>query len=137
MGRSAGGLYALLAAYTEGDPRLPPSCDVPDTGVQAVAAFYPPTDLMRLEETQWPWWRPNLLPGGGPPDPERYRRLASPTSHVAPGGPPTFLTHGGADQWVPSEQSEPLANRLEEAGVPRRFIELPGARHGFDAVWGG
>ena len=52
MGHSAGGLFALLAAYTEGDPRLPPSCDVPDTGVEAVAAFYAPTDFTRLDETQ-------------------------------------------------------------------------------------
>ena len=143
MGHSAGGQLALLAAYTEGDPRLPPSCDVPDTGVEAVAAFYPPTDLTRLEEMQWPWWRPNLgssveSPTGGTAEsePELYV-LASPTSHVDPGDPPTFLAHGGADQWAPSEQSELLANRLEEAGVPHRLIELPGARHGFDAAWGG
>jgi acetyl esterase/lipase len=54
-----------------------------------------------------------------------------------PRDPPTFLAHGHADQFVPSEQSELLANRLEEASVPQRLIELPGARHGFDAAWGG
>jgi acetyl esterase len=141
MGHSAGGLLALLAAYTEGDPRLPPSCDVPDTGVKAVAAFYPLTDQTRLDEMQWPWWRPNLTSSvrdstGFTPESVPERRLASPTSHVDPGDPPTFLTHGGQDQWMPSEQSELLANRLEEAGVPHRFIELPLARHGFDGAWG-
>jgi len=143
MGHSSGGQLALLAAYTEGDPRLPPSCDVPDTGVETVAAFYPPTDLTRLEEMQWPWWRPNLgssveSPTGATAEsePELFF-LASPTSHVDPRDPPTFLAHGGADQWTPSEQSELLANRLEEAGVPHRLIELPGARHGFDTAWGG
>ena len=60
MGRSAGGFFALLAAYTEGDPRLPPSCGVRDTGVEAVAAFYAPTDFTGLDETPVPWWRPNL-----------------------------------------------------------------------------
>jgi hypothetical protein len=30
-----------------------------------------------------------------------------------------------------------LANRLEEEGVPRRLVWLPGARHGFDGGWGG
>ena len=144
MGHSSGGHLSLLAAYTESDPRLPPSCGVQDTSVAAVAAFYPPTDLTRYYETQWPWWKPNL-PGlgwsrdfvGGTPEsiPDRYR-LASPTYHVDPGDPPTFLTHGGADQWVPPEQSELLANRLEEAGVPHRFIELPWARHAFDQAWG-
>lgn len=142
MGRSAGGLLALLAAYTEGDPRLPPSCGVRDTGVGAVAAFYSLTDQTRFDEMQWPWWRPDLASSvedsaGFTGESVLERRLASPTSHVDPGDPPTFLTHGGQDQWVPPEQSELLANRLEEAGVPHRLIELPGARHGFDAIWGG
>jgi acetyl esterase/lipase len=142
LGHSAGGLFALLAAYTEGDPRLPPSCDVPDGGVEAVAAFYAPTDL-RLDETQGPWWRPNLGSSvrdstGGAPDfvAEGDRRLASPTSHVDPGSPPTFLTHGGLDQFVSPEQSVLLADRLDEAGVPSRLVELPWARHGFDGAWG-
>jgi acetyl esterase/lipase len=141
MGRSAGGFFALLAAYTEGDPRLPPSCGVSDTGVEAVAAFYSATDL--THETQWPWWRPSL--GGSVKDStgadvdfvaEGDRRLASPISHVDPRDPPTFLAHGGADQWSPPEQSVLLADRLEEAGVPHRLIELPWARHAFDGAWG-
>ena len=51
MGRSAGGQRVLLAAYTEGDPRLPPSCGVRDTGVEAVAAFYSLTD--QCASTRW------------------------------------------------------------------------------------
>jgi acetyl esterase/lipase len=142
MGRSAGGHRALLAAYTEGDPRLPPSCAVADTGVKAVAAFYSLTDQPRFDETRWPWWRPNLLsvedPTDGLPEsePEPDRRLTSPTSHVDPRDPPTFLIHGGEDQWVPPEQSVLLANRLAEAGVAHRLVELPGANHAFDVAWG-
>jgi acetyl esterase len=142
MGRSAGGLLALLAAYSEGDRRLPSSCDVPDTGVAAVAAFYTPTDLMRFDEMSGPWWRPNLA--GSADDSQGFTsqratelRLASATRHVDPRDPPTFLAHGSRDQWVPPEQSELLAQRLESAGVPHRLVELPGARHGFDAAWGG
>lgn len=144
LGHSFGGHVALLAAYTEGGPRLPPSCDVPDTGVEAVAAFYPPTDFMRLDETQWPWWRPSLASSvkdstGTDIDyvAEGDRRLASPISHVEPGDPPTFLAHGSQDQISPSEQSTLLANRLEEEGVPHRLVELPWANHGFDLAWGG
>jgi acetyl esterase len=143
MGRSAGGHFALLAAYTEGDPRLRPSCDVPDTGVAAVAAFYPGTDFTRPDDTQSPWWRPSL--GNSVKDSrgtdvdyvaEGDRRLASPVSHVDPGDPPTFLTHGGQDQFSPPEQSVLLADRLEEADVAHRLLELPWARHGFDVAWG-
>lgn len=144
MGRSTGGHFALLAAYTQGDPRLPPSCDVPDTGVEVVTAFYAATDLTRPDEMQGPWWRPSL--GDSVKDTagtdvdyvtEGDRRLASPVSHVDPEDPPTFLAHGGLDQFTPPEQSVLLADRLEEEGVPHRFLELPGARHAFDAAWGG
>jgi acetyl esterase/lipase len=142
MGRSAGGHRALLAAYTAGDPRLPPSCGVADTGVEAVAAFYSLTDQARFDETRWPWWRPNLLaiedPTEGLPgaEPEPDPRLISPTSHVDPRDPPTFLIHGGEDQWVPPEQSLLLANQLAQAGAPHHLVELPWANHGFDVAWG-
>lgn len=103
---------------------------------------YSLTDQTRLDEMQWPWWRPNLASSvedsaGFTGESVLERSLASPMSHVDPGDPPTFLTHGGQDQWAPPEQSELLANRLEEAGVPHRLIELPGARHAFDTAWGG
>ena len=45
LGRSAGGHLALMAVYAPSDPELPPSCDVTDTGVEAVIALYAPTDL--------------------------------------------------------------------------------------------
>lgn len=143
LGHSFGGHIALLAAYAEGDPRLPPSCDVPATGVEAVAAFYPPTDFTRMDETQWPWWMPNL--GNSVIDStgtdvdmvaEDDLRLASPVFHVDPGDPPTFLAHGGQDQISPSRQSVLLANRLEAEGVPHRLVVLPWANHGFDVAWG-
>jgi acetyl esterase/lipase len=138
MGRSAGAHLALLSAYThESVPE--PGCDARyphDTGVAAVVAFYPPTDLARLSSQGY-------LPGmdrfvGGTPKvvPERYRHL-SPVSHVDPRDPPTFLVHGGDDQIVPPEQSELLANRLRGAGVPHRLVELPWANHTFDFRWGG
>jgi dipeptidyl aminopeptidase/acylaminoacyl peptidase len=75
---------------------------------------------------------------GGTPKvvPERYRHL-SPVSHVDPRDPPTFLVHGGDDQIVPPRQSELLAARLQEAGVPHRLVELPWANHTFDFRWDG
>jgi acetyl esterase/lipase len=138
MGRSAGAHLALLTAYTHGS--VPePGCDARyphDTGVAAVVAFYPPTDLARLSYRGY-------LPGmdrfvGGTPKvvPGRYRHL-SPVSHVDSRDPPTFLVHGGDDQIVPPGQSELLAHRLRGAGVPHRLVELPWANHTFDFRWGG
>jgi len=149
VGHSAGGHLALLAAYSEGDGRLPSSCGTGDAGVAAVAAFYPPTDLRRLYEMEWPWSRPNFVGLeatkhflGGTPSvvPGRYR-ISSPTTHVDPEVPPTFLVHGAADRTVPSGQSRLLAERLAEVGAPHRYLELPWADHSFDHAsdlsWGG
>ena len=138
MGRSAGAHLALLTAYAPGSG-TEPGCDARyphDPGVAAVVAFYPPTDLTRLSSRGY-------LPGldrflGGTPKvvPERYR-LLSPVTRVDPRDPPTFLVHGGDDQIVPSRQSELLAARLREAGVPHHLVELPWANHTFDFRWGG
>jgi acetyl esterase len=140
VGYSAGGHLALLSAYSEGNSLLPPSCDVEDTGVSAVAAFYPPTDLTHLYGMDWPWSSPNVVGlgstrrflGGTPSTlPDRYR-ISSPVNHVNPDDPPTFLVHGGADRLVPLEQSELLAKGLQETGVPYRLVVLPWANHSFD-----
>lgn len=144
-GDSAGGHLALLAAYSEGNPELPPSCDVPDTGAEAVVAFYPPTEMSRFCDEGLPGWYPELdcrgtldrFIGGTPEEmPERYR-LVSPTTHVSPGSPPTFMVQGGRDQLVAPEQSPILAEKLEREGVPYRLLEIPYARHSFDLSWGG
>jgi acetyl esterase/lipase len=138
MGRSAGAHLALLTAYAHGSG-TEPGCDARyphDSGVAAVVAFYPPTDLTRLSSRGY-------LPGmdrflGGTPKvvPERYR-LLSPVSRVDPRDPPTFLVHGGDDQIVPPGQSELLANRLRGAGVPHHLVDPPWANHTFDFRWGG
>ena len=46
FGRSAGGEVALVAAYSAGDPRIPPSCPVADEPVRAVVALYAPGDMV-------------------------------------------------------------------------------------------
>ena len=139
MGRSAGGHLALLAAYTWGPAAPTPGCEAPgtrDTGVAAVAAFYPPTDLARLSRQGYLGGIDRFLGGAPGAVPGRYR-LLSPVSRVDPGDPPTFLAHGGDDDIVPPEESEHLAGRLREAGVPHRLVELPWANHTFDFSWGG
>jgi acetyl esterase len=138
LGRSAGGHLALLSAYTQGSGPTP-GCDalnLPDTGVAAVAAFYPPTDLSRLSSLGYLGGMDRFLGGSQNAVPERYRHL-SPVSRVDPCDPPTFLVHGGDDQIVPPGESELLAERLREADVPYRLVELPWANHTFDFLWGG
>ena len=139
MGRSAGGQRVVLAAYTEGDPRLPPSCGVRDTGVEAVAAFYSLTDQMRFDEMamQSPWWRPNLMssadPTGGTESEPVLPTLDSPISHVDPGDPPTFLVPAVGGPVGAAGAVRAAGEPAGGAGVPHRLLELPGARHGLTA----
>jgi dipeptidyl aminopeptidase/acylaminoacyl peptidase len=56
-------------------------------------------------------------------------RAASPVTHVHPGAPPFLLRHGTADRFVPSRQSERLAEALREAGVDVRLDLVEGADH--------
>ncbi len=139
MGRSAGGHLALLAAYTRGPAAPTPGCEAPnarDTRVEAVVAFYPPTDLARLSRQGYLGGMDRFLGGTPGAAPGRYR-LLSPISRVDPADPPTFLAHGGDDEIVPPGESELLAGRLREAGVPHNLVELPWANHTFDFLWGG
>jgi acetyl esterase len=138
MGRSAGAHLALLTAYAQG-PGTELGCGAGyphDTGVAAVAAFYPPTDLARLSSRGYLGGMDRFLGGTPKVVPERYR-LLSPVSHVDPRDPPTFLVHGGDDQIVPPGQSGLLADRLRGAGVPHHLVGLPWANHTFDFRWGG
>src|SRR5262249_13429647 len=48
LGHSAGGNLSLLAAYSMGDPGLPPSCPVGSVKVRSVINFYGPTDMAKL-----------------------------------------------------------------------------------------
>jgi acetyl esterase/lipase len=139
LGRSAGGHLALLAAYTEDRAAPTPGCaarKVQDTGVAAVAAFYPPTDLSRLSSLGYLGGMDRFLGGTRGVFPERYR-LTSPVARVDPCDPPTFLAHGGDDRIVPPGESELLAQQLQEAGVSYRLVKLPWANHTFDFLWGG
>ena len=116
-----------------------PGCDVPnlqDSGVAAVVAFYPPTDLSRLSSRGYLGGMDRFVGGTRKTVPERYR-LLSPVSRVDPRDPPTFLVHGGDDQIVPPGQSGLLAARLRKFGVPHRLVVLPWANHTFDFLWGG
>lgn len=144
MGSSAGGHLALLAAYAD-DSQVPPSCEVDDTDVRAVAGLSAPTDLERLHDMDPPWYRPGVggfeslysFVGGKPATVAGRYQAASPVVHVSPDDPPTLLAHGTGDQIVPPEQAQLLEKRLAEANVGHRLVELPGTDHLFEFNWGG
>jgi len=124
IGQSAGGHLALLTAYAPGG-----GADAP---VQAVVAYYAPTDLADTHLREYDVVRKFLGAAYGE-DPDRYRD-ASPIAHVRPGLPPTLLLHGTIDALVPIRESERLAAALAEAGVPHYLLRLEGWDHSFEVV---
>jgi acetyl esterase/lipase len=143
LGRSAGAHLALLAAYAEAGGHLARNCPVADTSVRAVIELYGPTDLVSMLDgpPRYPLFdgpaHLGALVGGDPRLLLDRLRLASPTTHVGPGTPPTLLVHGGRDQFIHPEQAAALAKKLASHGVPFRTVLLPYAHHAFDAVWNG
>ncbi|EJT98769.1 hypothetical protein DACRYDRAFT_101791 [Dacryopinax primogenitus] len=61
-------------------------------------------------------------------DPKEYAVAAL----VHKGMPPTFITHGDADQHVGLEQAHEVVNAMKKEGVDFYFEELPGLPHGYD-----
>lgn len=140
-GHSAGGNLAMLAAYSMGDPLLPPSCEVPVVPVKSVVNFYGPADLELLYRSSGsPGYIQDALRryvGGSPvQEPERYRAV-SPLSHVGANVPPTITLLGASDRIVPPEQGERLQQALGQAGGTHELYLLPASDHAFDANWGG
>jgi acetyl esterase/lipase len=132
-GQSAGGHLALLLALTQGEARKGWGPAVPRGTLKAVAAMYPPTDLLQLVP---PGARDNplhpvaLLLGDKLNRRIESAREASPITHVSPGDPPTLLFHGSADPIVPVGQSRRLARKLKASGVPTRLLITEGG-HAF------
>ncbi|MGY0234477.1 alpha/beta hydrolase fold domain-containing protein [Longispora urticae] len=142
MGESAGGTLALLAAYSQGDAALPPSCPAPDTSVTAVVGLYPATDLVAgwHDDTLGGYTREAVekYTGGTPATAADAYRIASPLSYVRGKLPPTLLVHGEHDALVdPETQSVPLSIKLDESNVPHELVTLPMTDHGYDFQWGG
>ncbi len=132
-GQSAGGHLALLLAFTQGEHLKGWGPVVPHGTMRAVAALYPPTDLLRLvppKERDNPIHPVALLLGGEVNKRIPLAREASPVSHVSADDPPTLLFHGAEDPLVPVEQSQRLDRILKSRGVPSRLLVIEGG-HAF------
>lgn len=158
FGGSAGGHLSLiqgLAApkphpnFSYQNPANDPVDKEPST-VQAVAAFYPPTDFFNygkegenalgrgilanfrsaFEYRKMDKDRKILVPLTQEEE-KVVGALISPITHVSKDDPPTLLIHGDADKLVPIQQSEILEKKLKAAGVPVKLIVKPGLAHGW------
>jgi acetyl esterase/lipase len=141
MGASAGGNLAMLAAYSAGDARLPPSTRFSTVAVRTVINLYGPSDLaVFYRDSRSPEYIHAACQAyiGGSPEqfPERYA-LLSPVTHVGASAPPTITLLGTRDRLVSTDQAVQLDEALSKAGVPHETWLLPANDHGFDVNWGG
>lgn len=153
-GASAGGHLSLMlgAAGDEGDPQARDPVDRESSRVQAVACFFPPTDLfnfgapgremIRARDHGKPFrpafdyyeldpetnlWVPIT-------DEARLRQIAkdiSPITHASADDPPTLIVHGDRDELVPIQQGEAMVEALKGAGAEAKLVVKPGAGHGW------
>ncbi|MCF6313408.1 MAG: alpha/beta hydrolase [Verrucomicrobiales bacterium] len=141
-GGSSGGHLALMLATKGGAGEL----DVPDpigresSAVQAVAVFFPVTDLLNLGDST------ENLGNGGPPksfvkgfrsdakEIEKWKvigRAMSPIYHVSSDLPPVLIHHGDADTLVPLDQSQRFQKAAESKMARVTLVVRKGKKHGW------
>ncbi len=144
-GGSAGGHLSLMLAARggPGPGESPDPVDRESSAVQAVAIFYPVTDLLNLGDS-------TENPGdGGPPrsyvqafGPDATNMAAwkvigrecSPIYHVTTNLPPVLIYHGDADTLVTLDQSERFRERAVEQGAEVKLVVQPGGQHGWPTM---
>lgn len=134
---SSGGHLSLMVGLT-GDDGNKDAKDVVEqqsSRVQAIVAWFPPTDLINFG-TDAGWKeiedkRPGFLKSlfGEMKEPEDQLRSISPIYHVTTDDPPILLIHGDKDKTVPLQQSEIFKAKCEAIGLPVELIVQPGGGH--------
>jgi acetyl esterase/lipase len=146
-GGSAGGHLSLMVA-TRGGPGpadAPDPVDRESSAVQAVAIFYPVTDLLNLGNST------ENLGDGGPPKSfvkafgPQSTNLAvwkvighemSPIYYVSSNLPPSLIYHGDADTLVPLDQSQRFQAEARKVGRTVEVVVHHGGKHGWPSmVW--
>jgi acetyl esterase/lipase len=146
-GGSAGGYLSLMAGVAARISELDdPALGNPDQpgNVQAVVAWFPPTDFLRMDEqlAESGFFPPSEFAHSGANSPESLIlgqkiteipakvRVANPESYIRPRLPPFFIQHGTHDDVVPCQQSLNFAKKLH-AIAPQTVTHelLPNARH--------
>lgn len=145
MGFSSGGYLALMMGV-KGDGGNPAAADPVERApsrVQAVVAFFPPTDFlnyggdfnMSIHNGLLGWFRGMLVKPARPKmsleDEKAVGRAVSPRYYVSAGSAPTLLIHGDRDPLVPLQQSEIFLKAMRQAGAECSLRVKRGAGHGW------
>lgn len=122
IGNSAGGhMVALAATLGEGPYTRRGGWDEARSDVRAVISAAGPYELNTLS------WGNLWTPMSG--DVEDARRLASPIHQITAGTKPILIIHSDDDRSVPVQQAVDMAQALEAANVPHRFVHYADRGH--------
>lgn len=133
LGGSAGGHLATMVGYSCDQKDLEGSGGWPgiSSRVQAVVDIYGPCDLTIPKLRDADSVRQFLAGKTFDEAPELYKK-ASPLFYLSKDDPPTLILHGTLDSLVPIAQSDALAERLKQTGVPCTYDRLEGWPHVMD-----
>ncbi|MBX7073256.1 MAG: alpha/beta hydrolase [Pirellulales bacterium] len=140
---SSGGHLSLMVAATgdDGNAESKDPVERQSSRVQAVVAWFPPTDLVnwskpggyKLIQTLRPKMFEEMF--GEVTNIEEQLKSVSPIYFVTPDDAPLLLLHGDKDATVPLQQSEVLKAKYDEVGLPVKLIVEPGGTHrGWDGI---
>lgn len=132
-GGSAGGHLSLILGSLgdDGDAKGKTALDKVSSRVQAVVAYFPPTDIREYVNHK-------TLSESFPAIvfPENEADDVSPLLAVTSDDAPTLLIHGDKDELVPISHSERYNEAMKKAGAQCELIVMKGAAHGFPGEQG-
>ncbi|MCS7022187.1 MAG: alpha/beta hydrolase [Gemmataceae bacterium] len=156
VGGSAGGHLSLMLgnAFQPAEPQASEPLRRHSSRVAAVACFFPPTDFLNWSREGEVQLGEGALRAFRPPfdfttrdpktnklvvieDPQQRQAIGktiSPYYYVSKDSAPALIIHGDADTLVPLYQSERIAARYKEVGVPCQLIVRRGAGHGWKDI---
>lgn len=159
MGGSSGGHVSLMtaAAPPTPDTEAEDLVNRESSEVQAVVAYFPPTDLLNygtedtnindffssyfVKEAQppllnaafdfhrWDEEEQRFKSITDPAERVEYFRRNSPIEHLTAKMPPVLLFHGDRDEAVPIQQSERLVARMKELSVAHKLVVFRDLEH--------
>jgi acetyl esterase/lipase len=143
---SSGGHLSLMVALTadDGKPDAKDPLERVSSRVQAVVAWFPPTDMINWGATNGYKLIEATRPGffqqvfGKVTDLETQLKAILPIYHLTKDDPPLLLIHGDADKTVPVQQSKILKAKYEELGLPKEgggHTYWAGIMDNYSAVW--
>lgn len=155
-GLSSGGHLSLMLATADDkmDSTSKQPIDRVSSKVQAIVAFYPPTDFLNYGKEginatvmqtflvatglaaafDFKRWNDTTRTYVSITDLATKLAIAkqnSPIYSVSSDDPPVMIIHGDADRLVPLQQSESIIKKFEEVNVPSKLIIKKGAGHGW------